>query len=166
MKSVDKKIRGLERREMEEELKIAKEFFQEILRLMQIEAEVIAEEREENIHLEIKSNEGALLIGEKGRMLAALETVGRIVLFKKLKRKVPLEVDTEDYRQRQRQRRTKLAQEVAEKVHGTGIEEALSPMSANERRIIHLALKNAESVVTSSEGEGAERHVVIFPKKI
>jgi len=151
---------------MKEELEMAQEIFQEILRLVKIEGEITVEEREGRVYLEIKSNEGALLIGEKGRMLDALETVGRIVLFKKLKRKVPLEVDTENYRQRQRQRLIKLAQEVAEKVHGTGIEEALSPMSANERRIIHLALKNAESVVTSSEGEGAERHVVIFPKKI
>jgi spoIIIJ-associated protein len=55
------------------------------------------------------------------------------------------------------------AEMAAERVMETGDPFTLSPMSARERRIIHLALKERSQVHTLSEGVGPERKVVIFP---
>lgn len=150
---------------MEEELEIAQEILQEILGLMQIPAEVISRKEEERVHLEIKSDQGALLIGKRGRGLDALQTICGIIISKKLNRKVYLEIDTENYRERHRQQLINLAEETANKVRSTGTKENLPPMSASERRIIHLALKDASDIVTFSEGEGDQRYIVISPKE-
>ena len=52
----------------------------------------------------------------------------------------------------------------AEKVRQTGSPYAFQPMSSRERRVVHLALRDAEDLRTESEGEGAQRHLVVYPK--
>jgi len=57
-----------------------------------------------------------------------------------------------------------LAQRLAEKVVASGRPVPVEPMSAHDRRIVHMALVDHEGVTTESEGEGLFRRVVIFPK--
>ena len=52
----------------------------------------------------------------------------------------------------------------AEKVQKTGVPYPFAPMSSRERRVIHLALRDFEDLRTESEGEGPERHLVVYPK--
>lgn len=59
----------------------------------------------------------------------------------------------------------KLAADVAaEKVRKTKMPYAFAPMSSRERRVVHLALRDQEDLRTQSEGEGAQRHLVVYPK--
>jgi len=52
----------------------------------------------------------------------------------------------------------------AEKVRETGEPYAFAPMSSRERRIVHMALRDVEGLSTQSEGEGPDRHLVIYPE--
>ncbi len=52
----------------------------------------------------------------------------------------------------------------AEKVRRTGAPYAFAPMNSRERRMVHLALRNEADLHTESEGEGRERHLVVYPK--
>ena len=52
----------------------------------------------------------------------------------------------------------------AEKVRRTGIPYEFAPMSSRERRMVHLALRDTDDLHTESEGEGPQRHLVVYPK--
>lgn len=56
-----------------------------------------------------------------------------------------------------------MADRLAETVRRTGQAIALAPMSARERRQLHIALQGAEGVSTRSEGEGLFRRLLVFP---
>ena len=59
----------------------------------------------------------------------------------------------------------KLSADVAaEKVRKTKMPYSFAPMSSRERRVVHLALKNEADLRTESEGEGPQRHLVVYPK--
>ena len=70
-------------------------------------------------------------------------------------------VDAERYRERRREALTALAHRTADRVRRSGEPVPLEPMSAAERRVIHTVLAADEGVATHSEGDGADRHVVI-----
>ena len=64
-----------------------------------------------------------------------------------------------------RQNELKMAADVAaEKVQRTGIPFSFAPMSSRERRLLHLAFRDHESLMTESEGEGGRRYVVLYPR--
>ncbi len=141
---------------------------QDLLRHMNVSAEVLVTDTEERISLEIKGEESALLIGKKGQTLDALQYMVNKIVCKGLpegERTRPVQVDTEGYRSRRAETLTDLAHSLAEKVRGTGRPVELDPMTAMDRRIVHMALAESEGVETRSEGEGIYRHLVIFPKQ-
>jgi len=67
------------------------------------------------------------------------------------------------FQQRQRMRLAQVAKEAAEQARATKMAVYLTPMSSYERRLVHLALVNEAGVTTASEGEEAERRVVVKP---
>ena len=73
-------------------------------------------------------------------------------------------VDVEGYRERREKTLTQLAKSIARKVDRLGEEQVLEPMTPQERRIIHLALKGDNNVITYSKGEEPYRKVVIAPR--
>ena len=83
----------------------------------------------------------------------------------RLHRRSNFVVDVEGFRQRREQALTRLAERMAEKARQRGEPISLEPMSAYERRIIHMTLRGAEDVYTESTGEGKQRRVRIFPNK-
>ena len=72
-------------------------------------------------------------------------------------------VDVESYRDRREKQLIDQAKRDAKKVARDGEEKALAPMSAAERRVIHMALADWDDVVTYSEGKDPDRCVVIAP---
>ena len=113
----------------------------------------------------IKSSDGSLIIGKNGQTLEGLEHVVNLIVNRESVTRVKVNLDTEDYRLHQEKRLESLAAKAAEQVRTTGKIYRFDPMSAKDRRIIHLALKDAEGVETFSEGEGAFRKVAVKPKK-
>jgi len=72
--------------------------------------------------------------------------------------------DCRNYRSGRLQELTQAAAHAAERVRSTGAPYSFSPMSARERRIVHLALRDEQDLATESEGEGARRFVVVYLK--
>lgn len=106
------------------------------------------------------------LIGPKGNTLGAVQYLTRLMTSKHIQSGVNLVVDVQGYRQRHEEQLRRLAQRVAEQVVQRGRHIPLEPMNPDERRLIHLALRDHPQVYTESAGEGDRRKVVIYPKKI
>jgi spoIIIJ-associated protein len=137
-----------------------------MLSLMGLEGEVKPSENEERITLEVSGSETGLVIGRKGQTLDALQYLVNKIVSLKLGEEEdgkPIQVDAEGYRDRRAQTLIEMAQRLADKARKSGRPVPLDPMSAAERRVIHMALAEAEGVTTRSEGEGIYRHLVIHP---
>ena len=145
--------------------KKVKEELDEILKLMGMEAEVTTSLEGGRVMADIKSENGAILIGKKGQTLNALQLIVNLIVNRDEKTRTRVIVDTEGYRQRRENALVKMAREVADEVKSKGKPRELEPMNPAERRVIHLALKNDKDVETTSKGEGNFRRVVVSPKK-
>lgn len=117
-----------------------------------------------NIALDIKGEDLGILIGRRGETLSALQYLVNLIVSRRLKSRVGVVVDVEGYRQRRYESLRLLARRLAEQVRSTGRAVTLEPMPANERRIIHLELKDNPDVTTQSMGEGEERKIAIVSK--
>jgi spoIIIJ-associated protein len=140
----------------------------EIIAAMKIPAEVgFVRDPEGGARLEVKSEDGALLIGRKGATLSSLQyLINRMISQtedgESLERVV---VDVEGYLDRRRESLEELAKEMATKARETGRSMRLKPMSPQERRIIHLTLQDDPEIRTYSQGEALYRSVVISPRE-
>lgn len=115
--------------------------------------------------IDVKGDDLAILIGPRGETLDSLQFLSRLMASHKLHRRVNFIVDVEGFRKRREQALTRLAERMAEKARQRGEPITLEPMSAYERRIIHVTLRDAADVYTESAGEGKQRRVRIYPKK-
>lgn len=133
----------------------------EMLSRMGIDAEVESDFIDGSAHLNITTDSPALLIGKHGQTLDAIERLLNCIVNKASLVKKRVFVDTEGYRERREERLIEMAHQVAEKVRYTDREVVLAPMSARDRRIVHVALKGDGVVSTYSQGEGEMRRVVV-----
>src|SRR3954469_20086110 len=104
------------------------------------------------------------LIGRKGERLSALQHLVNLMLSKEMGTWTRVLVDVEDYRGRRERQLRELADRAAARVVETGKMLQLEPMSALERRWIHLSLRDNPSVATQSIGEGPNRRVLLVPR--
>jgi spoIIIJ-associated protein len=150
-----------------------KDVLSELLNLMGIRAVVesrlgyeLAEEGQPPpIVLNIMGDDLGILIGRRGETLRALQYLIRLMVSHRLKQWTNMIVDVESYLTRRRGALENLALRVAERVERSGHAQALEPMPAYERRLIHIALRNHPKVTTHSVGEGEKRKVMIIPKR-
>ena len=140
-----------------------KEILTEILRHVDLPTVIESEVREDQICLNIISNGTGLLIGKRGKTLGALQHLVTKILHREVGENVTVIVDTENYRSKRETSLTELAQQLSEKVKKSRRSLTTGPMNAQDRRIIHLALKEDLEVRTKSKGEGNLRRVVIYP---
>ncbi len=133
----------------------------EILTRMDIGGEVESNFIEGSLHLNMVTDSPALLIGKHGQTLDAMERILNCIINKNALAKKKVFVNTEGYRERKEHMLTELAHQVAAKVKRTRQDVVLAPMSAKDRRVIHLTLQSDENVSTFSQGEGDMRRVVI-----
>ncbi|MCG6918986.1 MAG: protein jag [Deltaproteobacteria bacterium] len=146
-------------------LEEAKEILENILAHIQIPATVEASWAENRIRLDISSNGSGLLIGKRGQTLHSLQFIVNKMFNRLASKKAHIIIDTENYRERRRQALTEVALNLANRAKKSGRPATSSPLSAYDRRIIHLALKDNRQVRTKSKGDGALRKVVVFPVK-
>ena len=103
----------------------------------------------------------ANLIGFRGRNLAAIQLILSLMVKNKMADWVRVVLDVNNYRQEQKTRLESMVINLSNKVLQTGSPVALANMSSYERRLCHIVTAQIEGVVSESEGEGEERHVVI-----
>lgn len=133
----------------------------EMLTRMGIDGEVESNLIEGSLHLNMVTDTPALLIGKHGQTLDAIERLLNCIVNKNALAKKKVFVNTEGYRERREQMLAELAYQVAAKVRRTRQDVVLAPMSARDRRVIHLTLQSDDNVSTFSQGEGDMRRVVI-----
>ena len=121
-------------------------------------------ENREVVDISVKLEEPQILIGQGGQTLFEVQRLLRTILNKKLKNIFYLNLDINDYKKKKVEYLKSVAKEIADQVSLTKKTKSLVPMSSYERRIIHAELANRDDVITSSQGEGINRHIVITPK--
>lgn len=141
-----------------------------LLHMLKLEAQVSAHygtaDREDrrNINVDIRGNDLSVLIGRRSETLAAFQYVAALIIGKETGQFVQLTVDVEGYRGRRERQLVQMANRMAEQVAKSGRRQTLEPMPADERRIIHIALREHPDVTTESTGEEPYRKVMILPK--
>ena len=150
---------------MEEEIEIAKQLMMGLLERIGIDKEVEGFLKEGDLYLEIKGDREGILIGRHGQTLDALQMLISRMVNKKLKRPLKVVLDIDDYRKRRADILTKMAFRIGEKAKRTGHVLTIGPFNAQDRRIIHIALKEDPSIRTESLGEGDIKKITIIPNK-
>ena len=130
---------------------------------VEVEAYVLDELRDGSIVFEIEGADAGLLIGRRGETLRDVQFIVRMLVNRQLKQRANIIIDVESYQQRRTQKLHTIAENAA-RAASRGRSRSLDPMTAEERRIVHIALSDNPEVVTESEGQGPERHVVVKPR--
>lgn len=148
------------------------ETVRDLLEKMKVKAQVSAHYlqngetgEEKQVLVNIEGDDLSILIGRRSETLNALQYISSLIVGKELEHWVPLQIDVQGYRTRRERQLKQLAHRMAEQALHTGKRQVLEPMSASERRIIHMELSNDEQVFTESVGEEPNRKVTISPKR-
>jgi spoIIIJ-associated protein len=116
------------------------------------------------IMVELSGADSPLVLENGGELLRAFEHVSLEMLRLTPDEHEKVTFDCLNFRSARLQELRLAADVAAERVRETGMPYAFAPMSSRERRILHLAMRNLEDLRTESDGEAAERHVVVYPK--
>jgi spoIIIJ-associated protein len=119
---------------------------------------------ERAIMLDVRGDDLGMLIGRKGETLAALQYITRLILSKQSGEGVDVVVDVEGHKRRREEQIRRMARRMADQAAQRQRTMTLEPMPANERRIVHIELRDHPAVRTESVGEGHARKVTIIPK--
>src|SRR3954468_12947736 len=130
---------------------------------LDLEASVIVEEGDEEIHAEVDGEDVGLLIGRHGQTIDGVQLICYQAAFRGRQERKRVTVDAAGYRERQGEslrRRADMAAEDAAR-HNEPVE--MDPMGANERRVVHEPLRERPEIETYSEGDEPNRYVVVAP---
>lgn len=111
--------------------------------------------------LDVTAGDLAVLIGRHGKTLESLQTMFSLIVSRKLGFRYPVAVDVEGYKSRRHDKVISMAHNAASRAVRQHSSVSLPPMSAYERRLVHIALRDNARVDTHSEGSDPERRVVI-----
>jgi len=145
-------------------IKEAEDALQNIFKLAGFEAKLASVQSPGGFIINVATSDSALLIGKNGQTMAAFEYILKLIIRKRGNRDIRIALNIDGYMEKKNEKLLEKATELADKVRMKGEPVSLS-LPADERRIIHLALKNEADIETVSEGEGAERKLIIRLKK-
>jgi spoIIIJ-associated protein len=143
----------------------ASEFLLGVLERMGISADIDIKDDNDRTTLEIQTKDTELVIGRRGVVMDALQHLVNKVVYRDRRdeKTKPLIVDAGGFRDKQIERLRTLGQRMAEKALETKQIVELQPMTAHDRRIVHMAISEIAGLSTRSEGEGEDRHILIVP---
>lgn len=116
---------------------------------------------DESIEVVFKGFDLPLLLGHNAELLDAMQYITRRAFAREVAGGLQIDFDAQGYRSQRRVELELMAQKAAERVKTTKVPFVFDPMSAQDRRIIHMAVVNDPDVRTESEGEGQMRRVKI-----
>ncbi len=152
-------------------LHVAEDTVAELLQRMHVRADVsaqlgVADDQRSRVpvNVEITGKDLSILIGRQAETLNALQYIAGLMVSKEIGHALTLVLDVQGYRKRREQQLRQLARRMADQAIKTGHRQVLEPMPANERRIIHIELRDHPQVTTESIGEEPRRKVTIILK--
>jgi spoIIIJ-associated protein len=149
---------------MSEATQRAAEFLENVFDMTGLQLRVKVKQAVSGEVLDIEGHDAELLQAQTGELLEALQHLLNQVFGRSLAAGERLVCDVHGFRATREAELQAMANLAANRVRQTGIAFTFEPMSANERRIIHLTLADSPDLSTESIGEGAERKLRISPK--
>jgi spoIIIJ-associated protein len=128
-----------------------------------VRCQVDVREDAHGVHVECRGGDVGVLIGRYGQTIDAIQYIVNAIVARREGERVEVTVDAAGYRERRRAMLERLAVSNAERARNTGQAVELQPMTAVERKVVHLRLKEFDGVETSSAGTEPNRYVVISP---
>lgn len=146
--------------------KIVHDESQKLLDLLGVggKVEVVDDPENEAVAVNITTDETGILIGRHGETIAAFQLLLNQIVQRGTGEWQRILVDTGDYRTKQEDTLKNMALSAADKVKESGNPYSLYDLTPGQRRYVHMVLSEDPNVLTESEGEGRERHLVIKPR--
>ncbi|MCC3275613.1 RNA-binding protein [Arthrobacter sp. zg-Y20] len=150
---------------LEEEGDVAADYLEELLDIADIDGDIDIEVRNGRTYISIVSEEGddaalQALVGRDGEVLEALQELARLSVLTATENRSRLVLDITGYRTERGEQLQSIAEDAVQRAKAAGEAVALAPMSAYERKIVHDAVADL-GLASESEGEGADRHIVV-----
>jgi spoIIIJ-associated protein len=141
-----------------------RELLGRIVREIGVHARLTIEEDDETLTAAFSGRDLGLLIGKHGQTIDAIQYLANAIVYRgQAEDRKAIVVDAAGYRERRKASLDALAVRSAERAVSTGQRVELEPMTAVERKVVHLRLKDYPGVATESEGTEPNRFVVIAP---
>jgi len=159
------KIRVSLKKTREEAIRLVQEMLEKMLSYFPMPTKIETEILPKEIRLNIIGDGSGILIGKQGQTLMELDYLFKRMVQKQWGGILPIRIilDAEGYRKKKINTLKELAKKLAARVKKTGKVFSTSPLSARERKIIHLTLQKDQEVKTQSVGEGELKRVNIIP---
>ena len=129
-----------------------------------VDVTIDVEDMDDLIIFHINTDKPGLVIGKHGKIINSLETLAQILTHSHVRKRVAVEVNVGDYRERREQTLEKLAERTADQVTVEREDVTLSPLPARERKIIHRCLSKYSHIKTQSQGRDPHRYMVVSYK--
>ena len=148
---------------LEEEGDIAADYLEELLDIFDLDGDIDIDVRQGRAYLEITANQDSnLRVISDPETVEALQELTRLAVQVKTNSFSRLILDVGGSRQARVDELTRIVNKLIAKVKDTGEAVPMKPMSSYERKIVHDIISEA-GLVSESEGEGRDRHIVIKP---
>ncbi len=129
------------------------------------EATIKVQRHDNEIRFNVEGGESGILIGKRGQTLEAMQVLVEKAVRRLNGHQIRVNIDVEGYLKNKEANLVRTAQRVAQKVKTKGRPASIGFMNAQDRRIIHLALKGNQAVRTQSVGDGSYRKLMVYPKR-
>jgi spoIIIJ-associated protein len=147
---------------VEQQVELVGSFVRGVVERFGYDATTEVRVEEDHVYVDVTGEDLGLLIGQRGATLDALQELARTVVQRRSEEHaVRVSVDVAGFRAKRAAALEDFVRRSASEVHETGTPEALEPMSASDRKIVHDTVNAIEGVVTTSEGVEPRRYVVI-----
>lgn len=142
----------------------AEEYLRAVIKAMGLEnITITVEKTDEGATFDIEGEDVGFVIGRRGETLDALQSLTKQVANRVDNSYYKITLNTGNYREKREKTLEILGRKLAYKAVKTGKKQTLEPMNPYERRIIHTSVQKVKGAISWSEGENANRHVVIGP---
>ena len=142
----------------------ARELVRRVTETLGVECRLRVDEREEEIAVSCSGPDLGVLIGRHGQTIDAIQYLANAIAYRRdAEGRKEVVVDAAGYRARRRATLEALAVRSAERAIREDDRVELDPMTAIERKVVHLRLKDFPGVETTSEGTEPNRFVVVLP---
>lgn len=148
---------------MEDSINQAKKFVEDVMSFYGLNVDVYATSEEDVVVLKVPSTHlNRFLIGNHGDNIRALQTITSNMLKNKGLEYNRVNLDIADYKSSYQDKvLAEVEQQIKQLRESAGGELALRPMNSAVRRLVHKLAGDYSDIVSESEGEGRDRHIVL-----
>jgi len=150
---------------LEEALSVGESVLRRMVEAISPEATIDVERDDKRIMFRIQGGQSGILIGKRGQTLDAMQLLVEKAVRRSDGHDFRLQVDVEGYLAKKEAALVQTAERLAKKVATKGKPGSIGYLNAQDRRVVHIALKNHQGVRTKSVGEGFIRKLMIYPTR-